>query len=243
MDKPGLGFAGLWLNLTRPPLNRPELRQALSWAVDRAEIVEAALPGGAIANDTVIPAPLIGHDPSFHPYLQPDLQRAGALLRGAGLANVPLAVTYSGGSPQLQQVTEVVRAQAGRSGITITLDPVDPPTVQRRVVGGDFEAFLGTWQGAVDPDGQTYPIFHSQGSSNYARYSSPRLDQLLEAGRRTIAGPARAAIYLEAERTIAEDSPIVILYRGTDHVVTQRRVRDFPLGPAPTVRFAQTWKA
>lgn len=241
-DNLGLGFTGLWINVTRPPLDRRELRQALSWAIDRTEIVEVILPDGAVANDTALVSPLPGHDLSYHPYLQPDLERADALVQGASVTRVPLTVTYNSGSPQTQQIAEVVRAQAARAGFAITLDPTDAPGVQQRVVGGDFQAFVGNWPGAIDADGQIYPLLHSQGGSNFCRYSNPRLDELLDAGRRTLDGPARATIYSQAERILAEDAPIAILYNSIDHAVTRRGIRDFPVGPSSVIRFAETWK-
>ena len=77
----------------------------------------------------------------------------------------------------------------------------------------EFEALLVTQQIPQDPD--QYLLWHSTQTTNLSQYKSPKLDKLLEDGRKTFDQEERKEIYLDFQRFLVEDSPAIFLFHPT----------------------------
>jgi len=81
-----------------------------------------------------------------------------------------------------------------------------------------FDAFLAIFDIPKDPD--QYALWHSnQNITNITNYANPRIDKLLEDGRTQIEQTARQKIYLDFQRFLLEDAPVVFLYHPTLYTV------------------------
>lgn len=87
-------------------------------------------------------------------------------------------------------------------------------------VPADFQALLATQ--IIPPDPDQYTLWHStQRESNITRYKNPRIDKLLEDGRRTLSQDERRGIYLDFQRFLLEDIPAIFLYHPISYKVTR----------------------
>ena len=85
----------------------------------------------------------------------------------------------------------------------------------------DFQAYLAILDIPADPD--QYSIWHStQGSTNISKFSSPRIDKLLEDGRAELDMEERKKIYLDFQRYLIEDSPAIFLYHPIIYEVERK---------------------
>lgn len=74
----------------------------------------------------------------------------------------------------------------------------------------DFEMFLAVREIPIDPD--QYSYWHTGQSSNISRFSNPRIDKLLEDGRKTLNQEERKKIYYDFQRFLVEECPAIFLY-------------------------------
>ena len=88
-------------------------------------------------------------------------------------------------------------------------------------IPGDFQAYLAILDIPADPD--QYSIWHStQGSTNISKYSSPRVDKLLEDGRAELDIEERKKIYIDFQRFLVEDTPAIFLYHPTIYTIERK---------------------
>jgi peptide/nickel transport system substrate-binding protein len=89
------------------------------------------------------------------------------------------------------------------------------------VIPEEFQAYLTIFDIPKDPD--QYAVWHStQTQSNISKYSSPRIDKLLEDGRSTLDQTERKKIYLDFQRFLLEDVPAGFLYHPYEYSVSRR---------------------
>lgn len=89
------------------------------------------------------------------------------------------------------------------------------------VVPGDFQALLTAQEVPADPD--QYLLWHStQTGTNLAHYANPKIDKLLEDGRRTIDQVKRTKIYQDFQKYLVEDCPALFLYHPKVYSISRR---------------------
>lgn len=84
----------------------------------------------------------------------------------------------------------------------------------------NFQALLIGQEAPTDPD--QYPLWHSDQSSNFARYRNTRIDSLLEKGRQIADRSERLAIYQEFQQFFLEDAPAIFLRHLTAYTITRK---------------------
>ena len=81
---------------------------------------------------------------------------------------------------------------------------------------------------SVDPDGNTYPLFYTGSGFNFAKYSSPDLDKALDAGRTNVDQAKRAQAYMDAQKVLLQDQPMVVLYSQDQITTVRKNVMNWP---------------
>lgn len=81
----------------------------------------------------------------------------------------------------------------------------------------NYQAMLIGQQIPSDPD--QYSLWHSTQNTNFTRYQSPRIDVLLENGRKTTDQTERKALYQEFQQFLLEDSPVIFLKHPTTYTI------------------------
>lgn len=88
------------------------------------------------------------------------------------------------------------------------------------VVGNDFQALVIGQQIPADPD--QYLFWHSTQPTNITHYASPKVDKLLEDGRKTLDKNKRKEIYRDFQRFLLEDCPAAFLEHVTTYTVKRK---------------------
>lgn len=89
------------------------------------------------------------------------------------------------------------------------------------VLPSDYDAFLGMQEIPSDPD--QYSLWHStQQNTNITHYSNPKIDKLLEDGRKTTDKDGRLKIYWDFQRYLAEDAPAKFIVNPILYTISRK---------------------
>jgi peptide/nickel transport system substrate-binding protein len=212
-----LAYSVIGLNVSRPPFDRPEAREAVNLALDRSEIVAAVYYDQAVPADPLSPALTDWALPvAEFPCYRPDAAKARELLRKAGLT-IPVKVQLNvlGSLRQVVDVAQVVQAQMNKAGFEVTLNVQEQGRFIQGWRAGDFEAFASLNSGGPDPDDYFGRTFATGGATNVFKYSNPDLDKWLTEARVSLDQRERKRLYDDAQRLLACQGPAIHVAYGT----------------------------
>jgi peptide/nickel transport system substrate-binding protein len=239
--EPGLGYQGIWLNVTQPPFDKKELRQAVYRLVDREAIVKAVLRdvGGTPANSPFSKASWAYSEESDE-YPPRSVEEAKALLEEAGEPNGFSFTLKLDPSPASQQLGQVIQNSLKPAGIDVKLEQIEFGTLLEQSTNGDFEALFLGWSGRIDPDLNIYDFTVTNGDFNDSGYSNPEVDRLLNEARTTSDRDRRKELYGQTMEILHEDVPYVYLYHNnqTTDFAMQPTVQGFEPYPDGILRLA-----
>lgn len=180
---PGSNYSYLGFNLQDPWLKDVRVRRAVAMSIDRAAIMDHALPAGSRPAAAILPPEHWAGNPGLphHPY---DPRQARALLREAG-APLPLRLVYKTSTDaQRIRLATIMQAQMRAAGIALEIRSLDWGTFFDDVRNGKFQLYGLTWVGIKTPE--IYRLaFHSQSvppaGANRGRLQDTELDRLLDA--------------------------------------------------------------
>lgn len=202
----------------RPPFNDERARQAVSYALDKDLALKIVFGDLVEREKCPISRGVFGHDETLcAKYTQQhDPAKAKALLEELGYGpNKPMQMvmaTWPGDSRE--KMLQIFQNQLKQVGIEAKIEVMDIGTLNARVkqennteTGPGFMDLMGwTW---FDPD-LLYLLWHSPGA--YEGYTSPHLDELLEATRTTVDPNKRAEIVHEVFEVLLTKAVHVPVY-------------------------------
>lgn len=242
----GTNFRYLGLNCRDPILRHIRVRQALAYAVDRQALIQHVLRGMARPADGILPA---GHwaytaqVPRYHF----DPARAVQLLDEAGFPDPDgpgpqprFHLLYKTSQDDIgRRIAEVIQESLRRIGVAIDIRSYEWGTFYGDIRAGNFQLYALQWVGVTEPD-IFYHVFHSRSmppkGANRGRYSNPRLDRLLEQGRRATILDTRHDVYRAAQRIVATELPYIPLWHQTNVAVLRTTFSGYRLSPSGDFR-------
>lgn len=75
---------------------------------------------------------------------------------------------------------------------------------------------------AIPQDPDQYNLWHSTQATNITHYHNPRIDKLLEDGRKISDFEQRKSIYLDFQRFLGEDVPVIFLFHPTTYNLSKK---------------------
>jgi peptide/nickel transport system substrate-binding protein len=211
-----LAYSLVGMNVAKPPFDNPKVREALNHAINRQEIVEAALFGAGVPGGPLSPAlKAWSLDVKEYPCYRHDPARAQALLKEAGVTT-PVAVTMSVLPRQdIRDIAQVVQEQLNKAGFKVELRNPELGQFIQDWRNGNFDLFASTNAGNPDPDEYFYRTFRTGGSTNVFKYSDAEVDRLLDTARTNLDQAARKRAYDEVQKKLACTGPVAHLTYGT----------------------------
>jgi peptide/nickel transport system substrate-binding protein len=231
------------LNTAIPPFNSKALRQAVSYWVNRQQIVTAIYFGQARpAYGPISPVYREYYDPSASRYgYHDDLAQAKAALAVGGRPGGFSFTLEISTSPEQTRLAELIKAQLAEAGINANIQAYDLTTLQDRITGKRYQAVIGSWTPRPDIDGTMYNHFSTHGNVNSVSYSNATVDALLEQTRVIPAGSERIRLYRQIQRQVVDDAPWVFLVFENLMIGMQQRVEGLPAIPDAMMRFKAVW--
>ena len=225
-----LAYSFVGVNTSRPPFDNVKVRQAVNYALNRQEIIAAALFGAGVPGGPLSPALKDWAVPvSEYACYKHDPAKAQALLKEAG-HTAPVAITINVLPRQdIRDLAQVVQAQLNKAGFKVELKNQELGQFIQDWRNSNFDMFASTNAGSPDPDDYFFRTFRTGGSTNVFKYSDAKLDGLLDRGRVTLDAAARKGIYDEAQKILACDGPIMHVAYGQLFTAVRANVTGFEI--------------
>lgn len=243
-----LSFAYTYLgyNLKNPLFADKRIRQAISFAINKEEIISGVLLGlGKPATGPFKPGTWVYNgNVKIYNFNQP---KAKELLREAGWKDVNgdgilekdgrpfvFELVLSQGNETRQKCAEIIQRQLADVGITVKIRVLEwAAFINDFINKRRFDAVILGW--TIPPDPDTYDVWHSSKTApeelNFISYKNAEADEMLERGRSTFDQKERKKYYDRFQEIIAEDQPYTFLYVPDELIIINKRFHG--IEPAP----------
>lgn len=218
VQKPGLRFIWMSLNVEKKPLDDVRVRQAIYKGLDIEQILLAGYNGLAPRANALIQPAVLGYWKDA-PVVKRDVEGAKKLLAEAGVPNPTLKLTLLG-QPTFQTMALVVQAQLKQIGVDVQLDVRDGSTYWssgKGDAGRDLDMVFMRFNGKLDPNFNTQWFTSSQvGVWNWSRWRSPEFDRMNAEAGTTLDEAKRAELVVGCQKLMAESGAFVWLTYDVD---------------------------
>lgn len=240
---PGTQPKWIELNVTAPPFDDVNVRQAMNYAIDKDLIIEAVYGGRAVP----LPGPLSPYNNFVNESLTPypyDPDRALELLTEAGWSDSdgdgildkdgqPLTFTIDT-LEEWRPLAEAVAGMYREIGIDASVRFWEYSVISPQLLACERQAYLDDWgDSAFDPVGHFEAKWHTwlegqpYGRGNFSCYSNERVDELIQAGETEADEASRQELYDEAQQLIYDEAPAVFLILPEEVEAASARVQNW----------------
>lgn len=205
----GKGYYCFLAHCNSAPFDNLDLRLAMKYATDRADMVDKVLRGfGSIGNDQPINSsyPLFSPDVPQRPF---DLDKAAFHYRKSGYSGTLLLRTSDVAFPGANDAAQLFANTAARAGMKIELRR-EPADGYWTAVWNKQPFCTAYWGGRATQDQMYSTAFISGADWNDSRYFNPRLDQMVVAARAELNPARRRQIYRDIAVLVNEESGAII---------------------------------
>jgi peptide/nickel transport system substrate-binding protein len=232
-------------NLTREPFNDLALRKAVTFAIDRKEILDRVEFGEGIVAHGPISPPMgafyeatfeSGRNGQYYDAEQAQTWRKKAKYDGR---EVQLLSVNSGTAPRQ---AEAIQAQLAKIGVKVRIELADFPTFRRRwLQERQWDLVQVQWDADLDPDETLYPELHSAEAWNAGKWVNKEFDRAVELARSDNDFQRRKKAYDDAVKAIVEDAPVTVLLHVNEQKIHHKHVKGFQMIPAGLIDMHSVW--
>jgi peptide/nickel transport system substrate-binding protein len=229
----------LGLSQKYEPLTQPQVRKAIRYLVDYQGMVDTFLKGSFKVHQAFWPS---GFFASYTetPYSL-DVEKAKALLAEAGYPDgFDLQFDCINLSPQ-QDICQNLQSTMGQAGIRVEILPGDSKQVITKYRARNHQMVSLYWSpDYMDPHSNADTFARNPDNSDEAQskplawrnsWDIPELTAKADAAVLERDADARAAMYIEMQKQIQDDSPFVIMFQSTEQAALRANVKNFVSGP------------
>ncbi len=206
-----------------------EVRQAISCAIDRQEVIDTASLGEGTVTGPLTMASFALPPEELYCY-EKDLDAAKKLMADAGYEDgfTLTIIAAQAEPPTALSEAQNIQSQLAEINITVEIEPLEFATYVDRWLAADFEAAIALNGGRTDP----YTMYarywqYDARFQEVAGYIDDTLDELMKAGRAETDAEKRYEIFAELQTHLAEMSPWIWMYTGYDYTANQPYVTDW----------------
>ncbi|QMV14293.1 ABC transporter substrate-binding protein SapA [Vibrio spartinae] len=236
---PAMNVSFIAVNTTHPAISDPRVRKALSFAINRQNILDSVYYGtGRIAYNILPPTSWAYQKDAVQ--VRYDHSYALGLLRDAGFSNglelsmlVPLEPTAYNPSPR--KTAELIQANLKDIGIKLHLIPEERIDRQNRSDYADVDLYLTGWSGRTgDPDSFLRPILSCDARGegiNLSKWCNEDFDFLLNLALEVDRHRYRLNLYKQAQNIINQEFPVIPIAHGMQFKAYNDSLTGFQLNP------------
>ena len=224
----GISMNYMLINLKDPLLKHLKARKAIAWGIDKKSIIKYHLKGFALPAYSILSSssPFFFKNIKKYSYNQ---KRAKEILKDNKWVGETITITTSN-NQAVMSYARILAYQLKQIGFRVKLKSYEWGTFYKDLSKGTFQLALLRWVGVFDPDIYRIALHSSEippHGRNRGFYINPRLDSLLEKGRRQHNVKDRQKIYREVQKIIAQDLPIVPLWHNKQVSIVKNNIQDY----------------
>jgi peptide/nickel transport system substrate-binding protein len=239
---PSLVVSEVAISNAKGPMGNPQLRKALSMAIDRPAIVEKVFNGAAVANKTLTP-PTAWDPEAIDVYKQawdaipgpsPDVAAAKQIVASQAGADKPMVMAVLASDQLELQLASIVQQAAKDIGMTIKLKQMQAMDISNFFYvpayrkGIDMAMTLG-FLDVPDPLDYTSLFFGPGALFNWIDYRNAQVEKNLELARQTYDPTQRANLIVEAQKIYTEDTVVIPLAMDAEILFMNNRISGAPV--------------
>jgi peptide/nickel transport system substrate-binding protein len=229
----------LMVNRVNPPFDNPEIRKAMSLAIDRRAFNTLLMEGLGLMGGAMLPKPvgewsmppeMVASMTGYGPDAGKNVAEAQAIMQKLGYSDAnPLQIKIQTRNlPTYRDPAVILTDQLKKIYIAGELDILDTPRWYARLARKDYTIGLNiTGVSVDDPDGNIVENYSCKSERNYTQYCNADVDRLLSAQSRELDKDKRKQIVWEIERLLVEDAARPSILFGAVGNCWQPYVRNF----------------
>jgi peptide/nickel transport system substrate-binding protein len=230
------------LNVTKPPLNDINVRQALNYATDKDAIIKSVFFGQAQVMNAPIPlGTYVDKESPGYPY---DLAKAQALMAQSSVPNgfnLPMIVPNN--NQDRINTAIILKDEWAKIGVNIDIQQLENSAFRAAYHGeGNFSAAPSAWTNDMNDPTEivNYEMRGGPDSGSFAywtRYNNPDLSAKITAADLEQDPVAREADYVAIQRQYLNDAPLVFIANLGATAAWRDRVHGFLIDGLSYYRF------
>ena len=229
----------LMVNRVNPPFDNPDIRKAMSLALDRKPFNNILMEGLARMGGAMLAKPegewgmppeTVSSLTGYGPDTEKNIAEAQAIMRKLGYSDAkPLQIKIQTRNlPTYRDPAVILTDQLKKIYITSELDILDTPRWYARLAKKDYTIGLNlTGVSVDDPDGNIVENYSCKSERNYTQYCNAEVDRLLAAQSNELDKEKRKKMVWDIERLLVEDAARPIILHSSAANCWQPHVKNF----------------
>jgi peptide/nickel transport system substrate-binding protein len=208
----------LMVNRVNPPFDNPDIRKAMSLALDRKPFNSILMEGKGLLGGAMLPKPvgewgmppdMVSQLTGYGPDGEKNVADAQAIMQKLGYSEAkPLPIKIQTRNlPTYRDPAVIVTDQLKKIYINAELDILDTPRWYARLQKKDYTIGLNVTGVSVDdPDGNLVENYSCKSERNYTQYCNAGVDELLAAQSRELDKDKRTKMVWDIEKLLVDDA-------------------------------------
>jgi peptide/nickel transport system substrate-binding protein len=222
-----------WFNTLRAPLDKVEVRQALSYAIPYQDIIKIAVGGLGTQSRGPVPTGVFPWSADVKQYTY-DLDKAKALLKAAGHegGGFSMKLTYTASNPAEALFAPLIKDSFAQIGVTVNIEALklaEQLALGRKGAEGEDMSLMLYWPTYADAGvDNLWSLFYytDKPSWNLSYWNNPQYQKLIDqatTSNQTTAQP----LYTQAMNVLVDEAPGVFFYEPLSVFVIPNTVAGF----------------
>jgi len=198
-------YLAVFFNTDDPLLSDKNIRQALTYAITPKP-----------EDDSRALSPINPHSWAYNPQVKPynsNTQRAKQLIKDSLPDDQQEITIRLDTTLAYLDFAEKIKQSWSDLGINTEIKVINS-------INPDYQALLAVHQ--IPPDPDQYTLWHSTQPTNLTHLKSPKIDKLLEDGRKTLDPNKRKDIYIDFQRFLLEECPAAFISHQITYTISRK---------------------
>ncbi len=220
----------LRVNTRQKALEEPDVRRALSNAIDRAALVNHVIQGAGVESVQLVP-------PLFFSTFTMNRPQGHDAPKPISARTIRLSFPSNDRDSRIAQTIQQ-NIQTAFPEIKIQLDPSDAKHLYAKIKQGNYDLALGSWVGDyLDPD-SFYEVFQSRDSgTNNTGWQSTEYKNWFLRSREAMDLPQRQKAFAEMEDILQKECPVIPLFHNVYMFAQSEKAKKIYISPMGTFDF------
>lgn len=199
----------IFFKVSNPKMQDKNLRQAISYAIDKNKLIQGAYNGEEYATPAYSPFSLetqfVTDDVEKYDF---NLEKAKELVKNVKKEDLNLRLMYTSGSPATEKEALLIQEMLKEIGVNLELLPMERATFIEKLLdpkNQDFEMAINGYVMGDNPDSYGY-LFKTGSAENFSGYSNEEIDKLFAEGKTEMDEAKRSEIYKKIQQILVDDA-------------------------------------